>query len=294
MSDDLIKKPVRLLVTHQNPDMDAIGSCWLFLRFDERDFERAEFYFVQAGERIEDDVLEAKNLTDEEVVHVDTGMGVFDHHQVNNKRRDSATLRVYEYLIEKREELKEDKALRRLVNFVNETDHFSSCYWPEATDDRYMFMLEEILSGLRSGRHFSDREQLEFGMVCLDGVYTGMKVRVSAEKDLAELALEFETRWGKAIAIENSNDGVIKLAQKMGYEVVVRKDAEQGHVRIKAVPEKGIDLTPVYKEILGRDEMGVWFLHPAKTMLLNSSKKNSEHVATPLSLQEVVEILKNV
>ena len=294
MDNDPIVKKIKLIVTHMNPDQDAIGSSWLFRRFGGRDFEQASHYFVSAGHKIGADVLEAKELDPEEVVHVDTGMGVFDHHQPDNTKRDSATLRVYEYLIAKHKELADDQALSRLVDFINEVDHFAECYWPEANNDRYVFMLDGILQGLRSGRHFNDHEVLDFGMVCLDGIYNMLKIKISAEHDLDSMGYEFDTPWGKGLAIENQNDDVIEIAQKRGFQVVVRKDAERKHVRIKAAPEKGIDLTPIYRKIQEIDLEGTWFLHPSKQMLLNGSKKSGMHVASPLTLEQVVELFGSV
>jgi hypothetical protein len=181
-----------------------------------------------------------------------------------------------------------------VVNFINETDHFASCYWPEPTDDRYVFMLEDILRGLRSARHFSDHELVEFGMICLDAVYTSMKIKASAEEDLATNALEFESRWGKGLAMENKNDEAMKLAQKQGFQIAVRKDEVEGFVRVKAVPDKNIDLTPVYEKIIEKDSEGTWYLHPSKAMLLNGSKKHGKHKPTTLSLKEVVAIIEEI
>ncbi len=295
MKDDPIRVDrVKLLVAHMNPDPDAIGAMWLFMRFDEQRFAESTYYFVPAGHEVGDDELEAKELSREEVVHVDTGMGPFDHHQPDNTERNSATKLVHDYLIEKYPDLADDEALARVVRHINDLDHFAECYWPEATNDRYEFMYERILMGLRSGKHFNDREMVDFGMICMDAIYTAMKIKVSAEIDLDTLGEVFETRWGKVMAIENRNDDVIDLAQKRGCQIVIRKDAEAGHIRIKAVPEKNIDLTQIYREIQKVDDVGTWFLHPSKQMLLNGSKKAHMHVASPLTLEQVVEIVRRV
>lgn len=285
---------IRVLATHQNPDLDAIGACWLFMRFDRQHFSQVEYYFVNAGEEMSDETLAAKGLRRDQVVHVDTGLGPFDHHQPDNTLRDSATLRVYNYLLTKYPDYANNEALKRVVMFINDTDHFGSCYWPEADNDRYLFMLEEILNGLRSVRHFSDYELLEFGMVCLDGVLAATKEFVAANEDLAHKTIEFETRWGKAIAIENQNDEVVKLAQKRGSALVVRKDSEKGHIRIKAIPDRGFDLTPIFEAIKKIDTVGTWYMHPSKTMLLNGSRKHAGQVPTSLSLKQVIDLIKGI
>lgn len=288
------QKPIKLLVTHQNPDPDAIAACWLFIKYGGDNLAGAQLYFVPSGNEIDAQTLAQKEIGPDEVVHVDTGMGPFDHHQVGNTKRDSATLKVYEYLSAKTLELKKDEALARVVTFITDNDHFASCWWPQANHDRYVFMLEDILKGLRSARGFNDRELTEFGMICLDGIYTSMKLKVNAEKEIVTLGQDFVSPWGKALAIENNNDEVVKIAQKQGYFLVVRKEADKGHLRIKAVPDRGIDLTPLYLVIKAQDDRGTWYFHPSKTMLINGSRHNQTHVPSPLTLAEVVEIVKKI
>jgi hypothetical protein len=292
MKEDPVGKAVKLLVTHENPDMDAIGAMWLFKRFGGKAFDSAEYYFVHAGDLADSGTLAAKEIHEDEVIHVDTGMGRFDHHQADNTLHDSASLRVYSYLVDNFPEMKQDKALERVVGFINETDHFASYYWPEPDKDRYMFMMEEILAGLRSSEHFSDREVVEFGCLCYDGVYTSMKIRIKAEEDLDEKGEVFESDWGKALAITNKNDEVIKLAQKRGYVLVVRKDAVTGAIRIKTAPDPAMSLKQVYAAIKKMDSEGTWYYHPSGHMLINGSRKSTGQIPTQLTLEQVVNLLK--
>lgn len=292
MTEDPIGTQIKLLVAHENPDMDAIGAIWLFKRFGGSGFDATEYYFVHAGDRMDAGTMQAKGVSDEEVVHVDTGMGIFDHHQPDNTAHDSATLRTYDYLSTHISDIADDVALRRVVGFVNETDHFESYHWPDPDKDRYIFMMEEILSGLRSSEHFTDREVVEFGMLCYDGVYTSMKIRVRAEEDLENKGAEFVSEWGRALAITNKNDEVIKLAQKRGYVLVVRKDEVTGAMRIKSAPSPDISLKRVYDQIKELDHEGTWYYHPSGHMLINGSRKHSGQVPTKLSLDEVVGLLK--
>jgi len=132
-----------------------------------------------------------------------------------------------------------------------------------------------------------------------------------AEKEIKERGIEFQTKWGKAIAIETLNDTVLKLAQIMGYVVAVRKDPSTENVRIKARPRKransqkpraksqifedvDIDLTRVYEKLKKMDPDATWFLHVSKRMLLNGSPKNPDMRGSKLTLSEVVELLQNV
>jgi hypothetical protein len=200
---------------------------------------------------------------------------------------------VHDYLVQKYPDLGNDKALSRVVAFINGTDHFESYFWPEPNHDRYVFGIENILNGFKLGGHGDDADLVALGMDCLDGAYTMMKILIEAETEIGK-GVVFESGFGKGIGIESSNDAVMKHAQKMGYAIVVRKDMELGNVRIKAAPLPEIDLTPVYEKILKLDKEGSWYFHPGKHMLLNGSRKNLGQKATQLSLKQVIEILKGI
>lgn len=282
----------KLLVTHQNPDMDAIGGVWLLKRFDKKTYGEALVTFVPAGNQVDEEQLVALKVSLEETTHVDTGGVDFDHHDEKGVGQ-SAVGMILDYLHETYPELKKDEALSRMVAFIHKTDLFESYFWPEVTNDRYMFMLEDILNGFKLGGYGDDHDLLRLGSECLDGVYSIMKIRVEAEAEL-KAGLPFTTKFGKAIALTTSNDAVIKLGQKMGYTIVVRKDPNMGNIRIKAAPLSEIDLTPIYAAIVARDSVGTWYFHPGKHMLLNGSRKHMGQKASPLALDEVVEIIKSV
>lgn len=286
---------MKLLVTHHSPDLDAISSVWMLKTFDNQHFADAKIAFVDPGQTITDDQiadLGYSRVDFDEVVHTDTGLGEFDHHQKDRGLLHiSATSLTYDHCCEVHPDLKEDEALKELVRIVTDIDHFEDCFWPEANDARYAFMLDNILDGLmRAGLH-TDETQLNFGMKCLQGVYKKLEETIKA-KNVMKRGIEFETKWGKGIGIETNNDTVIKYAQKSGYAVVIKKDPDEFHARIKGIPIEGLDLTPLKDAVLEKDKKGVWYFHPSKKMLLNGSDKWSNKAATPLTLDELIELAK--
>jgi hypothetical protein len=286
---DNVKK---VIVTHQNPDLDAIGAVWLLKRFDKQIYEQAEVTFVPAGNKISNQQLGDLEASMEEVTHVDTGDTDFDHHD-ESRTKDSASSLVLDYLKKKYKDLTDNPALSRIVSFINKTDQFESYFWPEPTNDRYIFNLEQILNGFKLGGHGDDHETVRLGIECLDGAYSMMKIIVEAEAEVKK-GVEFESRWGSALGLLSSNDSTIKLAQKMGYNVVVRKDPEVGNVRIKAAPLPDIDLTSVYQKIIKLDQVGTWYFHPGKHMLINGSRKHQGQTPSPLTLEKTIEIIKSI
>jgi hypothetical protein len=274
----------KLIVTHVNPDIDAITAVWLLKKFHP-DLAEASVAFVPAGGTYKNQPVDSQ----ENIIHVDTGLGQFDHHQANNKT--CAADLVFNYLKSIKKELNDDQALIRLIKVVRSFDHFEDCLWPNAMADYFNFEIEEILRGLKAAGKIDDFGVIDFGSKCLDGIYTNLKIKIKAEKDLQE-GYKFSLQAGKAIGCLSHNDQVLKLGQKMGFVLVVQKDPQTEHVRIKARPDSGIDLTAIKNKLAKLDSEATWFLHASKKILLNGSTKNPKMKPSKLSLKKVIEILQ--
>lgn len=308
---------MKIIVTHTSPDMDAIASVWLIKKYLPG-WETATVRFVPAGERIDSGKWQNKNETspierieDDEVIHVDTGLGPLDHHQTSSDKVCGASL-TWDYVQTKNPEfsprgeagkVETDKmkdrieAISRMIKVIVDVDHFKEVFWGDAVADYHEFNLTSILDGLKLQFPNQDDYYVEFVSKGLDAVMHEFENRVWAEKDIAENGQKFNTRFGKGIGFETLNDAVIKLAQKMGYVLVVRKDPRKGYVRIKAVPATGkinINLTPAYEALKKKDPEATWFLHVSQKMLLNGSVKNPKMRASKLSLSELIKVLEEV
>lgn len=277
---------MNLIVTHQSVDLDAITACWLIKKYL-TDWDEAELKFVPAGSTLDNIPPDSKPS----IIHVDTGMGQFDHHQLDEYT--SASKRILEYLVKKNLiSSKHKKPLEKLVTIVNECDHFGEVYYPEASSDRYDFLLSQIIEGLKAPLH-DDKKITEMGFVLLEAVFQILKNKVKAEETIKE-GFVFHSKWGKSLAIESKNEEAVKLALKLGFKLVVKKDPDRGNARIKTLPDTKIDLTPLYTQIKKYDKKGTWFLHVSKNMLLNSSSKNPNFIPTSLTLQRLIEIIKKI
>lgn len=277
---------MKCIVTHLSPDLDSITSCWLIKRFLPS-WKKAKIILVPAGSTLNNKPPDENP----EIIHVDTGMGRFDHHQT--EENTCATKKVFEHLIEKKY-LKQSqiRPLERMVEFVNLIDHFQEVYFPQPRSDHYDFSLHQIIEGLKSVINDDDKI-IETVFILLDGVFQIFINKIRAEEELKK-AFIFNTKWGKALAVESKNEETIKLALKMGFKLAIRKNPEKGFVRIKSLPEKKIDLTPLYQKIKTLDKKGTWFLHSSKNMLLNSSSKNPHFIPTSLSLPKLIEVIKSL
>lgn len=274
---------MKTIVTHIGPDLDAITSAWLVKTFLP-EWEEAEIAFVPAGTTLnkqEPDV-------NPDILHVDTGFGKYDHHQTDEKI--CASLLVYKLV---KDQHGPDPALERMMEVINDVDHFQEVFYPDASADYWEFWIVGQIDGWRLLYGDEPLKIMELGFQSLDGVYKVMQNKIWAEKEL-DKGQEFDTKWGKAIGFETINDEVIHQAQKRGYAVVIRKDPKKGYVRIKSLPKDEIDLTSVYNTLKAREPDATWFLHASRHMVLNGSAKNPDMKPSNQSLSELIAGIKEV
>jgi hypothetical protein len=277
---------MKTIVTHTHPDLDAITSTWLVKRF-RPDWQDAEIRFVSAGSTLNQDEVD----NDPTTIHVDTGLGRFDHHQT--AAFTSATKLVFNDLV-KNHFVSDtiELALARLVTHVNEIDHFVEVDYPDPTADRYEFFLSQIIEGLHMTLK-DEREVVNSAFIMLDAVLQLFIQKIKAEEEIKKGYI-FESAWGKSLAMETRNEESMKLALKMQYALVVRKDPERGNIRIKALPKCKKDLSILYEKLTGADMKASWFLHSSKRILLNGSSKGPTMTPTTLPLKTVIEIIKKI
>ena len=287
---------MKTIVTHLAPDVDAITSVWLLKRFLSG-WEEAEIKFVPAGKTLDNEIVDS----DPEVLHVDTGMGKLDHHQIAEDT--CAAKRTLEYIKKiqnskfkiqrgKKKETKTDEALERMVEVVNDIDHFREVYFPNPTADYYDFGMVAVLDGWKLIYMDQNLRILDLGMLILDGIYKNFQNKVWAEAEIASQGIVFKSKWGKGIALDTVNDEVIRIALRRGYIIAIRHDPKKDYVRIKALPESRVDLTLSYNKLKKMDREATWYLHVSRKMILNGSIKNPESKPTKLTLREIVEVFK--
>lgn len=283
---------MKTIVTHIAPDVDAVTSVWLIKRFL-AGWEEADVVFVPAGTTLNDEIADS----DPEILHVDTGMGMLDHHQ--SAEDTCAARKTMEYIASqgRRSEEKVSKkfpgeALVRMINVVNDIDHFREVLYKDPTADYYDFGFVGIMDGWKLLYSEDNLKIAQLSYLILDGIYKSFQNKVWAEEEIKSSGVEFITKWGKGIGIETVNDEVIRLAQKMGFTVAVRKDPKKGYVRIKAVPGSSADLSSCYNKYRKLDKEATWFLHASHKMVLNGSMKNPKSRPTKLTLREIINVLK--
>jgi len=278
---------MKLIVSHLSPDIDSIAAVWLIRRFL-KGWSGAEMKFVPAGSTLDNKAVDE----DPETFHVDTGMGRFDHHQSSDYI--CATSLVFAYLRKNGQIKKKYIApLERMVEEITGFDHFSEVHFPDPAADRYEFMIHKIIEGGLKSVLKDDEMILATVFPFLDAIFNIFIKKVNAEEELNK-GFIFKSIYGHSIALSTKNEESVKLGLKKGFAIVIKKDPEKGNVRIKTLPDKKLDLKPLYERILILDKKGTWYLHSSGNMLLNSSSKNPHFNPTSLTLEKLIEIIKSL
>ena len=278
---------MKTIVAHVSVDLDAISSAWL-IRRNMPGWENAQLKFVNAGETLDGKTPDSNP----DIIHVDTGLGQFDHHQKRDMHM-SAAKKVYNHLIKNNLIKKHDEeALARMTDLIADIDNFQEVYYLQPDADIYDFAIHQVITGLRPVIE-GDADRCEIMFKVLDATLIVFKNKVRAEKELQE-AFTFKSKWGRTLAIESQNEETIKLAQKKGFQMVIRKDPKLGFLRIKTIPSEKLDLTPLYEVLKTKDPEADWFLHISKNMLLNGSSKNENAKPSKLPLNKVIDIVRNI
>jgi len=281
----------RLIVTHHAPDLDAIASAWLLVKFDPQKYYDAKVAFVDPGATITLQQAEKYGCQLHEVTHVDTGLGKFDHHRPEqNDPNICATTIVYDYLCELHPEIRNNKALHTLVNYVNEIDHFKEIHWPDPANPRYCLMIQELIKGHQFTDPHDNESQLYFGFKCLDYALAMLDEYHGALESIASKGRIFETSVGECLAIETSNHAIMKVAQRQGYVMVITKNVDKGNVNIKVRPDVAITLEKLHQVVLEKDPGASWFYHNSGKMLINGSRKKRNQTPSKLSIDQLIEI----
>lgn len=275
---------MKTIVTHMSPDLDAAMSVWLVHRFL-KGWESADISLVPAGTTLNNEDPDK----DENIMHVDTGLGKFDHHQTS--KETCASEIILQHLIGEKSFNKEtQEALTRMVAVTCDDDHFKDIYRDQPDADIYDFLPTAIISGAR-GVFESDHEIITFFEKLLDSVLKTFINKIRAERELTK-GFEFESMWGKALAVETDNRETSNLAQKKGFRMVIGK-SKNGQVRVKLRPDVEKDLSSLHEIVLKKDPNATWFYHASGHMLLNGSSKNPDMVPSKLTLQQLIHIAKS-
>ncbi|OGK14951.1 hypothetical protein A2690_04615 [Candidatus Roizmanbacteria bacterium RIFCSPHIGHO2_01_FULL_39_12b] len=277
---------MKTVVTHLSPDLDAICAVWLIKKYL-KGWEDASVDCVPTGSTLNGQKVDS----DDDIIHVDTGYGKFDHHDTSDYV--SAARLVFDDLKKKKQISRHDlESVDRLVEIVTFSDHFQQVFFPNPDDDYYLMFASDLIHHFKSHSK-TDLELFEFGNNILDATLYGIRQKIRAEVDIDE-GYVFKSSYGRSIGLNCGNSQSMVLAQKRGYMLVIQKNPSRHFVKIKLHPSAKKNLKKVYGKLLKKDARAMWIYHPSGKMIINGSAHNPHVIASKLSLDSLVDIVKKV
>jgi hypothetical protein len=259
-----------VIVGHLSPDVDCLCAIWILRRW--HDLAHATLCFVPSGQTLDGKPADG----DPRIIHVDTGLGRFDHHSSADHSLSATEL-------VRRAVAANDAVLKRIAQAVTRLDHALA----EGGTAPNICNLIEGFNAL----HPEAPELVAAAMFAnFDAWYASEAKQVRLEQAFAQ-RIEFDTPWGFGIAMESDDGGSSRLAYSAGAILYAYRDGK-GNMGIAARSRTQVDLTQVLRDLKRIDREADWFLHPSKRMLLCGTPKSPPRVPSKLSLEELVGVLR--
>ncbi len=269
---------MKTLVTHINPHLDDIFGIWLLKKYDPK-FRDFDINFISATH-------EKAGKETEDRVFVGTGGGKFDEHKEGLKT--CAGSLVFDYLKQKNllphEEL-EVKALEEMVEWNKQIDMGLA-----PTSEFGEFSVQAFIRSKDSNKD-SSLDDVKLGRKILDRILV-VQIRTQQSVKDWENRLEFETQFGKTIAVK-SNTIDRPFCKRMGGDLFLLLSPRYNGVQF-FTPSHTLDLSPIYEKVKQMDPEADWFLHQSHHMVLCGSSSAPGAKQTKLSFDELVEVAKSV
>ncbi|MCL4367156.1 hypothetical protein M1563_03225, partial [Patescibacteria group bacterium] len=208
---------MKTIITHIRPHLDEVGAIWLIKNFLDG-WEKPEISFISA----EKGNLGLVDLPD--ALHIGVGRGKYDEHKGDLEK--SSMLLVWED-VKKQGKAPDDYLKRNAIDeFVN---------WNNLIDNaRLPFDEYSVASFIRATTNDpqDSMESIELGLKILDRIYIRL---VFKQVELGEWdkRVDFQSRWGKSMAIESANFRDF-FAFRDGYNIVVRHNPQTNYIGVTA------------------------------------------------------------
>lgn len=291
----------KIIVTHFNPDLDAFLAVWLVRKFWPT-WDEAEIKMVPVGQRYEGEEKDpsAKPLLEDEdgvssisgddVVHVDTGWGMFDHHDRNDFVCAASLFweSVKERGLDDDLSKEERSAIEKLISYALAWDHGLFYESKEKYEAFQIYNHFDLLPKIARGRD----EILDLGLRLLTSQFLVLKTEACAEREFLERKMVIKSPLGKVLAIESDYSGIDAVAYRNGFDLVIQVMPKSRERAFSARPSSRVDLTVVYNKLKEIEPSADWFLHASKKLLLCGSAKAGKKRLSELSLEQLIKVLK--
>jgi hypothetical protein len=289
-----------MIVTHTNPDFDAITGVWLLKRFG--GLEKEEVAFVNTGNPDQEKLNDA-------IAVIDTGKQLdsinlrFDHHHLPGQDANNvcAALQVYQSI----KNFADIAHLKPLIDLIFAGDTGRS----EANDSRNLG-IHALLSGFKAsfrecGEFASDNAIMEYGFDLLDILALRLKNQMKARAELEEKTV-FKSQDGLVWAIRHGSQGSSFAAFEEGARLVIF-EGQPVEVNGGTTYPVGIMRAGEWQEpdtgklaeeavLIDNDfvEINSWFKHPAGFFTGQGTPKAPVFEPTTIDISALAATISNI
>ncbi len=289
------------IILHEYPDLDAILSSWLMIKFGEEQYSGVANaslvfmpmhtdFFAKGEDQIKADGFLA----------LDIGGGKFDNHA--SKVPTSSAMLVANAL-----GIGNDPSLKKLLNFVHHQDVEGRGLSSRSPID-HAISFPNILRGLLLIHKDDFNTVVRLGHNIIDSIYAVEKDWLLALDDYNKKARVIKLDNGtKIIGLDSASTSVMKVGRFKAGDVVIHRNVT-GNIGITITKKGKCDFDPwllqaarflrtaemreINQDISGNlDEIGLnanWFLHESCKLLSNGSPKASTVPNTSIPFRTVV------
>ncbi len=300
------------IVLHENPDLDAILSSWLLVRFGEDKYPgiaNAGLLFCPAHSL--PDGQTADELEQRGILAVDTGYGRMDQHSNNPSLSVSEDTKYCSSMLVAQDlEIQADPALQKILQFTQLHDLEGRNI--ESTNPiDHLFSLITVIRGLNLKYPDSPEKMVPLIWETFDALYEVEQDWVKALRDFENATQVVLDSGVKIVAIESDSSAATKVARLHKADIVIHKNS-QGHIgvtiRKNGRLKKNSNLVPCAQliraveaikcnqsyEVKSLENIGTvhgWYLHDTLNILSRGSPKKSDVPPSKITLEEIMELI---
>lgn len=242
------------------------------------DYQNAGIDFIMAGPDGGD-----TDQDDPDKTYVGVGRGQFDEHK--GDLNDCAASLVLAYVRENASlESNVLDALQRIVDWVLLEDT-GKLVMMEYRD----FCIPSILRGEYDRAGKDSHAVASIGFAMLDALLHSHLNLIRLERDW-EKRIEYDSMFGRAVALETSAHDADIFAYRKGFNLVVTINVAHSYHSIRANATSNIDLTPVYEELTRREPDAGWYFHHSKKMLICGGDLAPNVMPSRFSMDQLIEV----
>lgn len=265
------------IITHVRPHLDEIMAIWLVENYWP-DRGEVTVEFIDNNERPDD--VDA----DPDVLYIGVGRGRFDEHR--GVAGECAASLVWQGLPDKDKMSDEErKAIDKLVDWVRDED-----LGLHMDEPRRAFTVPAIIDGWYLFHDKNSSVAVGLGTRIIDALMYGQRELVRLEVDW-EKRVEFDSRFGRAVALQTDTDRASEFAYQKGFDLAVIMNRAHTYRTIRAKAESPIDLTDV-AEAIEKADKAKWFFHHSKRMLILGGDHDPKAAPSSLQMPDLIDLLK--